>query len=181
MYPNHIFPLASHSRQGGYSQLVLCLLTPRKEMFPALRNPARLRPLIRHIQKDQLQPHRLQDRYLTRCFMRIPPDRTPGLRSPQQRRYAHDHRAARPPDVAGRQAEQLGNVEGAQTNAVYEAAYRLVISLYDASGIRVGPDRLITSVLSRLSPLVTRRAPFFYSRSPVGSPCLGSLLSLLQN
>lgn len=104
-------------------------------MFPALRNAVRLRPLIRHIPKDQLQPLRLQDPYWTRCFS-TPPCETPGLRSLQQRRHVHDHRGARHRDVA-RQAEQPGNVAGPQTRteAVYERVEdRLVLRnfLYDS-------------------------------------------------
>lgn len=149
-------------------------------MFPALRNAVCLRPLIRHIQKDQLQPLRLQDPYWTRCFVRSPPCETPGLRSLQQRRHVHDHRGVRLRDVAGRQAEQPGNVAGPQTktHAVYERAEdRLVLRDFCTTAVlRVGPDRLITSVLSRLSPLVTVTAgsplllPF-----PFVSLCLDSL------
>lgn len=137
-------------------------------MFPALRNAACLRPLIRHIQKDQLQPLRLRDPSRTRCFGRSPPCEAPGLRSLQQRRHVHHHRGVRHRDVA-RQAEQPGNMAGprTRTEAVYERVEdRLVLRNFCTTAVlRVGPDRLITSVLSRLSPLVTGDSPL-YSPSP---------------
>lgn len=136
LYRNHIFPLASHSRQGLASSGPFVFSHQDKEMFPALRNAVRLRPLIRYIQKDQLQPLRLQSHYR---FVRTPPCETPGLQGNlHQRRHAHNHRA-RHQDVAG-QGEQPGNVEDSQTKAVHESAYRLVpvICLYDASRITGG-------------------------------------------